>query len=150
MTTEAYKLLPACAQVTHQLFYFLDEARYDDLLALFEPDGKWHRQGEILAGHAQIMRAMAKRSPTQRIRHVVTNCQIESQSADVVGLTAYMMAYRFDDGERHLGPVEITRPFRLSVVRAALRQNGDAWKIAELTLTPEFEFVGAAAAGGAP
>lgn len=54
---------------------------------------------------------------------------------------AYLVAYRFDDGALHTGPVEISRPFRMSVVRAAMRQTDSAWKIAGMTLTPGFDFV---------
>ncbi|KAF3997013.1 nuclear transport factor 2 family protein [Glaciimonas immobilis] len=141
MTTDAIQTLPGCIQLTHQLFYFLDESKYDALVALFEREGKWHRQGEVLAGHAQIMHAMSKRPTTQRIRHVITNSFIESQSQDMVHLVAYMVAYRFDDGSLHVGPIEITQPSHLSLVRVAMRQTDGDWKIAELTLTPEFKFV---------
>lgn len=147
MTTDAAQCLPACTQLTHQLFYCLDEADYGRLVALFEEDGVWHRQGEALKGHEQILKAMAKRPPTQRIRHVITNAFIESQAQGVVHLVAYMTAYRFDDGSRRSGPVEISRPLRISVVRAAMRQTRGEWKIAEMSLTPEFEFVPDAAQG---
>ncbi len=141
MTIDAAKSLPECMQVTHQFFYFLDESKYDDLVSLFTPNGSWHRQGELLTGREQIMQALLKRSSTQRIRHVITNGFIESQSLGQVQMVAYMVAYRFDDGALHTGAVEINRPLRMSVVRTSLRQTDCDWKVAEMTLTPEFEFV---------
>ena len=141
MTMDPLNDLPGCTQLIHQLFYFLDESKNDELIALFEPDGKWHRQGKILEGRTQMMQAMRQRSLTQRIRHVVTNSFIASTSQTAVRLVAYMTAYRFDDGAHHAGPVEISQPLRLSIVNATLRQTNGVWKIAELTLTPEFEFV---------
>lgn len=146
MTVDAATALPGCMQVTHQLFYFLDESRYEDLVALFTPGGTLHRQGELLVGSQAIMRAMSKRSTTQRIRHVISNGFIESQSSDQVHLVAYMVAYRFDDGAQHAGPVDISRPLRLSVVRAAMRQTDGGWKIEAMTFTPEFEFISDAVA----
>jgi len=146
MTVDAATALPGCLQVTHQLFYFLDESRYEDLVALFTPDGTLHRQGELLVGPEAIMQAMSKRSVTQRIRHVISNGFIESQSADQVHLVAYMVAYRFDDGTLHTEPVDISRPLRLSVVRATLRQTEASWKIQAMTFTAQFEFVGDAVA----
>lgn len=140
MTVETTMALPGCMQVTHQMFNFLDESKYAQLVALFTPKGTLFRQGQLLVGHDQIMQAMSKRSTTQRIRHVVSNAFIESQSQDLTRLVAYMTAYRFDDGALHKGPVEISRPFRISVVRAALRQTGGAWKIVEMAFTTEFEF----------
>ena len=133
--------LPGCMQVTHQMFNFLDESKYEQLVALFAPNGTLFRQGELLVGHDQILLAMSKRSTTQRIRHVISNAFIESQLQDVTRLVAYMTVYRFDDGVLHKGPAEISRPFRMSVVRAAMRQTGSSWKIVEMTFTTEFEFV---------
>lgn len=148
MPSDAATSLPGCLQVAHQLFYCLDESRYEELVALFAPDGTWHRQGELLTGRRQIMQALSRRSATQRIRHVITNAFIASQSADRVHLVAYMVAYRFDDGTVHAGPVEISRPLRLSVVRAAMRAAEGGWEVAEMTLTPEFEFVSDMASSG--
>ena len=133
--------LPGCMQVTHQMFNFLDESKYEQLVALFVPNGTLFRQGELLVGHEQILLAMSKRSTTQRIRHVISNAFIESQAENVVRLVAYMTVYRFDDGVLHKGPIEISRPFRVSVVRAAMRQTGSEWKIVEMSFTTEFEFV---------
>ena len=141
MTEDMTLALPGCLQVTHQMFYFLDESKYGQLVDLFAPNGTLFRQGELLVGHEQILLAMSKRSTTQRIRHVISNTFIESQSQGVTRLVAYMTAYRFDDGALHKGPVEISRPFRISVMRAGMRQTGGVWKIVEMTFTTDFEFV---------
>jgi hypothetical protein len=149
MTPDVAACLPECTQAIHQLFYCLDESRYDALVSLFESDGVWHRQGEVLKGREHILRAMAKRPATQRIRHIITNCFIESRADGAANLVAYMTAYRFDDGTVRTAPVAISRPFRISVVRAAMRRTEGAWKIAEMDLTPEFEFVPEATVTGA-
>jgi hypothetical protein len=150
MTTNVGALLPECTQLIHQLFYFLDQSNYEPLVALFETQGILHRQGETLTGPTQIMQAMTKRPSTQRIRHVVSNSFVESQSAGLVHVAAYMVAYRFDDGSARTGPLTISRPFRMSVVRAALRQAQGTWKIAEMSFTTEFEFAGDTPARVAP
>ncbi len=147
MTTSVGAVLPECMQLIHQLFYFLDQSDYEPLVSLFETEGILHRQGETLNGPAHIMRAMQKRPTTQRIRHVVSNSFVHSQSDGLVHVVAYMVAYRFDDGSVHTGPLTISRPFRMSVVRAALRQTQGTWKIAEMSFTTEFEFAGDAPAG---
>lgn len=95
----------------------------------------------------QIIQAMQKRQATQRIRHVISNGFIPSQTEALVHCVAYMVAYRFDDGSVRKGPVEISRPLRMSVVRSALRQTQGEWKIGEMSFTPEFEFVRDAQAG---
>ena len=142
MTVNASLALSGCMQTTHEMFYCLDESRYDRLVGHFLPGGTLFRQGELLTGHAQIMQAMVKRSSTQRIRHVISNGFIESQAEGLTHVVAYMTAYRFDDGTLRSGPVEISRPFRVSIVRAALQPTGDAWKIASMAFSTEFEFAG--------
>lgn len=142
MTIDASLVLSGCMQTTHEMFYCLDESRYAQLVELFMPTGTLHRQGELLTGHGQIMQAMVKRSSTQRIRHVISNGFIESQTAGLVHVVAYMTAYRFDDGTPRSGPVEISRPFRMSIVRASLQQTDSTWKIASMAFSTEFEFTG--------
>ena len=132
--------LSASTQLIHQLFYFLDQADYPKLAALFSPQGTWKRQGELLVGHAQILHALSKRPTTQRIRHVISNTFISATEPASATLTAYMTAYRFDDGSHTTGAVTISRPFRLSVVHAKLEVTDDGWRVAELDLVPEFEF----------
>ena len=141
MTIDAALAMPESMQVIHQLFYFLDQSKYEDLVGLFTPDGTLFRQGDLLTGREQIMQAMLKRSVTQRTRHVISNAFIESQSHDLVDLVAYMTAYRFDDGTLHTGPVKISQPLRLAVVRASMHQTDGAWRVASMIFIPEFEFV---------
>lgn len=145
MTVDAALAMPASMQVIHQLFYFLDQSKYEGLVALFTPNGTLFRQGELLTGREQIMQAMLKRSVTQRTRHVISNGFIESQSRDLVDLVAYMTAYRFDDGTMHTGLVKITQPLRLSLVRATMQQTDGAWRVASMIFIPEFEYMSGAA-----
>ena len=140
MSLSPESTLNASTQLIHQLFYFLDEADYPKLVALFTPQGTWKRQGELLAGHAQILNALAKRPTTQRIRHVISNTFLSASEAASATLIAYMTAYRFDDGSQTTGSVTISRPFRLSVVHAKLEVTDGGWRVAELDLVPEFEF----------
>jgi len=132
--------LSASTQLIHQLFYFLDEADYPKLVELFTPQGRWKRQGELLTGHAQILTALSKRPTTQRIRHVISNTFLSTSEAASASLTAYMTAYRFDNGRHTTGVVSISRPFRLSLVHAKLKAADGCWRLAELDLVPEFEF----------
>jgi hypothetical protein len=132
--------LSASTQLIHQLFYYLDEANYPELVALFTPQGTWERQGELLTGHLQILQALAKRPTTQRIRHVISNTFLFASEPAKASLTAYMTAYRFDDGSHTTGAVTISRPFRLSVVHAKMEATDGGWRVAELDLVTEFEF----------
>ena len=147
MSNPADVRLPECTQLIHQLFYFLDQSDYERLVAMFSEIGILHRQGEVLHGSAQIMQAMCKRSETQQIRHVISNVFIESQTEAQVHVVAYMVAYRFDNGSVQTGPADISRPFRMSVVRATLQETQEVLKIAEMSFTTQFNFVSDAQTG---
>lgn len=141
--------LSAGTQLIHQLFYFLDEAKYPQLVELFKPQCIWKRQGELLTSHGQILQALSKRPTTQRIRHVISNTFLTSSKTTTASLTAYMTAYRFDNGSPTVGAVTISRPLRLSLVHAKLEALNGHWHVAELDLVPEFEFAADRAPAGA-
>ena len=122
------------------LFDHLDERRYDALLSLMAPQAVWHRQGQRLQGHAQILAALQQRSGTQRIRHLVSNLLQRSASGDAAQFSHYMTALKFDDGQEHAGPVTISGPFRMSLVTTQLVRLGGAWRVAEQAIVTEFEF----------
>lgn len=129
-------------QITHRFFYYLDERRYKDLIDLMRVDCVWYRQGKVLTGHPQVMAAMEERSTTQIIRHIVTNAFLDQANEDEAALTAYLTAYKYDDGSPRTPPVTIDRPFRLLLVKKQFVREGGRWLIAACSATPEFEFRG--------
>jgi hypothetical protein len=129
-------------QLTHRFYYYLDEFRYRDLVGLMRKDTVWHRQGKVLKGHKQVLAALAERSRTMRIRHVITNTFLESESKTGATLVAYLTAYKYDDGKTLKAPPTIERPFRILLVKKRFARANGTWKIAESAGTPEFEFQG--------
>ncbi len=139
--THSFRIVtPSPEQTLLAFFDHLDERRYDALLSLMTQDAIWHRQGQRLQGHAQILAALQQRSNTQRIRHLVTNLLQRSAGADEARLTHYMTALRHDDGAVHAGPVTIAGPLRMSLVTTHLVRVAGAWRIAEQAIATEFEF----------
>ena len=128
------------------MFDHLDERRYDALLTLMAPQAVWHRQGQRLQGHAQILAALQQRSDTQRIRYLVTNLLQRWATGDEAQFSHYMTALKFDDGKPHepygpnAGPVTISGPFRMSLVTTQLVRLDGAWRVAEQAIVTEFEF----------
>jgi hypothetical protein len=129
-----------CAQVLTRFFNYFDAWRYDDMADLFAPDGVWHRQGKALAGRAQILAALAERSKTQRVRHVVTNLQIDVIDADTAASLLYVTAYRHDSGAKEAQPPRIRAPYLLLVVPGRLQRTEVGWKIVHMEMNREFEF----------
>ena len=108
MTREAERAIEwDCAQVLTRFFNYFDQWRYEDMADLFAEDGVWHRQGRALAGRAAILAALAERSTTQRVRHVVTNLQIDVVDPDTAASLLYVTAYRHDSGAKQTEPPRI-------------------------------------------
>ncbi|MGO4325868.1 nuclear transport factor 2 family protein [Cupriavidus sp. 2TAF22] len=140
----SHALLPLCQQLLHRFFHCLDQSDYDGLLALFDPDGVWHRQGVALRGHMAMAEAMQTRSTTQRIRHVLSNVFVHKHDDHVAEVGGYMAVYRFDNGHPQDGLVTIDGPSQLYAVQATIRLGADDATLVALTITPEFRFVAAA------
>lgn len=131
----------ALVQTTHRFFWYLDEFRYDELVAMFLPQGTWHRQGKVLAGPTQILAALNERPRSQRIRHVVSNAFIERMEGDdVAHFICYMIGYRADEGVPKPAPQTIDGPLRLLLVRTRFERHQGVWRIAEQIAAPEFDF----------
>ena len=124
----------------------LDEGDYGQLVALMTSDAVWHRQGRTLRGRDEILAALHERSATQRIRHLVTNLLLRSETPTETAFTHYMTALRHDSGVAVQGPVAIAGPFRMSLVGTRLVLDGGRWLIAEQAIVAEFEFRPAGAA----
>ena len=130
---------PELTQLVNAFFYRLDEFQYEELVALMEPDALWHRQGKIQRGAQESLAALAQRSRTQRIRHVITNLQITDLDASAAKCVAYMTVYKHDDGVDAPIPRTIAGPSGFLLVSTHFRRHGDQWLIAEMKATPEFQ-----------
>jgi hypothetical protein len=129
-----------CTQVLTRFFNYFDQWRYQDMADLFAEDGVWHRQGQALTGRAAILTALAERSITQRVRHVVTNLQIDVIDPEQAASLLYVTAYRHDSGAKEAEPPRIRAPFLLLVVPGRLRRAEAGWKIVCMEMNREFEF----------
>lgn len=123
-------------QRLHLFFQHLDERRYDELAAMFLPQGRWLRQGRWVEGRPAILSALAARPASMRVRHILSNIIVTSRAAGEAEVQAYLTAYRQLEGQR-------PALFSINVVGNLFRREGDAWMLAEQQLVREFEFEGA-------
>ena len=127
------ELVAELTQRLHAFFNYLDNRRYDDLLGLFLPQGRWLRQGRWLEGHAAIRAALDTRPASMRVRHMISNIVVAQDASGEARVEAYMTAYRqFGD--------EAPALFRFNLVTNVFRQDRGAWMLAEQQLLPEFDF----------
>lgn len=120
-----------CNQVT-AFFRDLDENRYDDLVGRLAPDGAWHRQGKVLQGREAVLSALAARSPTMRIHHLLCNLMIDEATEARVTLRAYMLVVRHDSGQSLAGPAPLSGIENIRTIHVDMARHGDDWLIARL------------------
>jgi SnoaL-like domain len=128
-----------CTQLLTRFFNAFDAWHYDEMAAMFAPDGVWHRAGQELQG-AAILLALNARSRTQTVRHVVTNVQVDVRDASNADFLLYVTAYMHDCGVKAIKPPKIESPYLLLVVPGTLVRAGNCWKIASMSMNREFEF----------
>lgn len=120
-------------QRLHAFFNHLDERRYDDLAAMFLPDGRWLRQGRWLDGPEAILDALRARPATMRVRHMVSNVVVNGISLDEARVHAYLTAYRQMEGQ----PPAL---FSINLVGNVFHRQAGTWLLAEQQLVRDFEF----------
>lgn len=128
-------------QVLHRFYALLDDFRYADLVALTCEDVRWQRQGELLAGHAAVMRALERRSTELLTTHVITNAFVTQATEQGLQVFALMTAYRGPRADPP-GPSTTSKPFRLSRLDVLFRRVGGVLKIAAQDSRVTFEFEG--------
>lgn len=130
-----------CARLLIRFFNAFDAFRYDEMAAMFAPDGVWHRQGKALTGRDAIRAALRERSTTQTVRHVVTNIDVTVSGADRAEFLFYLTAYAHDAGAAPDGkPPVIAAPFLLLTVPGSCVRIGGQWHIADMTMDRTFVF----------
>ena len=120
------------AQAVARFFRALDERDYPTLGALLAKGGVWHRQGAELRSLAEIEAAMAKRSPTMRIHHLLTNLSAEARGEDEADVVGYMLVVRHDSGAEPAGPSPLAGFETIRTMRARLRRTSAGWRIVHL------------------
>jgi hypothetical protein len=120
------------AQTVARFFRALDDRDYATLGGLLAEGGVWHRQGAELRSLADIEAAMAKRSPTMRIHHLLTNLYAEAIGDDEATVVGYMLVVRHDSGAVPAGPSPLQGIETIRTMRGRLRRSADGWRIVHL------------------
>lgn len=119
-----------------RFFRALDDRDYGMLASLLAPDGVWHRRGAELRNEAEILAAMANRSPTIRIHHLLTNLYAEAAGEGEAELCAYMLVISHDSGAEPAGPSPLSGIANIRTLRARLRETDQGWRIVRLANDP--------------
>ena len=125
-------------RIIYLFFRYLDDQRYDDLAALFAPDGIWHRAGKALRGPKGVMEAMAHRPVGFTTRHLITNVVIDAADANEVIAFYYMTVFVHEGTERPKEPVPLQLPLHVSVFEQKFSRSAAGWLIQGLSGVPTF------------
>lgn len=129
-----------CSHLLVRFYDHFDRWNYEEMVALFMPDGVWHRAGKVLAGRAAIVEELQKRSTTQKVRHVLTNLLVNVHDAAHADAQCYLTVYRHDSGTKSEMPVTVRSPDLFLVVTASLMATDEGWRISKQVMKREFEF----------
>ena len=125
--------------LSHAFYCRLDQRRYEEVAALFAPDGQWVRGGKPCAGRTQIISALQARPDDLITRHLVTNLVIEHAEAAEAEIVLYITALvgRLPAS----GPADAPQPVQsLSWLesRDRLVRHGNDWCVAHKEAKPVF------------
>lgn len=140
VTPEQRVIIEADAErLCHTLFLHLDESNYESLIALFAPDGVWHRQGKELRGHAMMRDALKARPKGYTTRHLVSNLIVTIADQDHAENSFYLTVYNGTGDGVSKEPLPITLPSGVGVYKQKLVRTGGAWRIAEMSSIGTFK-----------
>jgi ketosteroid isomerase-like protein len=123
-------------QAVVRFFRALDDREYDALAGMLAPGGVWERQGAELRSRGDVMAAMAKRSPTLRIHHLLTNLFAVEHGEAEAEVTGYMLVVRHDSGTAPDGPSPLQGIENIRTVRARMRRTAEGWRVQRLASDP--------------
>jgi hypothetical protein len=123
-------------QTVIRFFRHLDEGNYRALAALLHPQGVWHRQGAELRGEAQVIDALAKRSPTRRIVHLLTNLVADMPEDGNAEVTGYMLVVMHEAGVKLTGPAPLAGIESIRMIRARLSHTKQGWRVERMASDP--------------
>jgi len=130
---EAEKDISACTNQVLRFFRCLDERQYEAMAAILNEDAVWYRQGKTLQGPAATLEALAQRSTTMRIVHVITNLMVERLQASDCVMRGYMLIVRHEPGCALSGPAPLNGIESIRDLKVELTQRNNQWRIKALS-----------------
>lgn len=126
-------VMKQCENQIMLFFRYLDECRYDALVALLAPDAIWRRQGKVLKGPQQVRQALQQRSQTMTIAHIITNLVFDDCDTRYCSIRGYMQVYRHESGEPIQRPCPLRGVESIRNIQIRMMLVADGWQIAELS-----------------
>lgn len=111
--------------------HYLDTRAYEDLAALFLPDGVWDRAMARHKGREEILAAMSKRPADVVTRHVQTNFRYAHIDADTVRGVVYLISFHGPSAGGALPGLLEPHHFSVLEFHDLYKRTTDGWRFAE-------------------
>ncbi|MBU6502537.1 MAG: nuclear transport factor 2 family protein [Burkholderiales bacterium] len=129
-----------CSSVLTRFYDFYDRWDYKAMVALFSPDGLWHRAGKKLMGRDAIMAELRLRPANQKVRHVLSNFLVDVVDGRHALLSCYLTVYRHEGCTPSESEVLIQAPSLFLRVTAGFEKTSDVWLISNQVMRRDFLF----------
>jgi hypothetical protein len=121
-----------CRTLSDALAYFLDHRRYEDLVALFTPDGVFDRLGHVSRGRESLLQALRERATNITTRHLTANYYFSQVDEKIAKAVVYNVTYVGDGGDDRPLPQEHRFARSVFIEFADIyRKTPEGWRIAE-------------------
>lgn len=118
-----------CRNQVMGFFRDLDDNAYDSLVSRMSPAAVWHRQGKVLHGREAVLQALAGRSRTMRIHHLISNLFADRAEDDRCVMRGYMLVVRHDAGAPLEGAAPLSGIENIRTTHVELTCMEGAWLI---------------------
>lgn len=127
-----------------KFFYCLDTGRWDDMIALMQPDMVWHRFNGTITGHEAIRKMLGERDMSSRVCHLISSAFVDSTAEEVAAgkimVRAYLTAYRVDGAGSHEKSVPMTNAPKIGRADTTFVKTGKGWLISEQSMVGIYNF----------
>jgi hypothetical protein len=120
-----------CQGLSARFYRLLDERDYEGLIALFAPDGRWHRQGVWLEGPEEVRAALARRPTDITVRHVLTAVEVNRTDPGIIEVRGNVLVFRAQ-GDLDAAPLAMpASPSTLMTICDRYHAIDGQWKLQE-------------------
>lgn len=131
----------ACTQSLAAFYKDLDESRFSQAAQAFASDGTWQRQGKLLIGPNEILKALNERSKSLLTRHIMSSTVVSLEDT-YLRLESSLIVYSNDDGIAPSIPASVSTPHSVMDSIAIFDVKHDIALIKSLSHRPVFLFSG--------
>jgi hypothetical protein len=124
-----------CLALCHRWAYLMDQGEFEAAIDLFTADGSFLRNGQLLRGHAGILKAYAHRPPVTTM-HLVTNFFAIDVTSSSLKSRSYMMPISTFDPAEAVKKFDPSAAFRLLKFEDEFQLTAQGWRFSARVANP--------------